>query len=175
MIPDLPPPVVLRDERIVLPPRARIVPVASTLAASLLAALPYVADAPEMPPFGLMLLLAWRLLRPEIWQAWVALPLGAFDDLVSGQPFGSATALWTITMLVLDQTDNRMVWHDYWHDLLNAALALAFCILGGWAIVAFTYGAGSILTMGLSLALAVLGMPLAMRIAARLDRFRLTR
>ena len=34
-----------------------------------------------MPPFGLLVLLAWRLLRPELWRAWVGLPLGLPAEL----------------------------------------------------------------------------------------------
>lgn len=161
--------------RALLPLRARVVPIATALAGSALAALPFVTDMPLLPPFGLLMLLAWRLLRPELWQAWIGLPLGLFDDLMSGQPIGSAMTLWTIVLLALDLSDNRAVWHDYWHDLLIAALALTFCIVGGWATVALTVPAPSLLTMVPQLLLAILLMPLAMRIAARLDRFRLAR
>jgi rod shape-determining protein MreD len=161
--------------RALLPLRARVVPIAATMAGSALAALPFVTDMPLLPPFGLLMLLAWRLLRPELWQAWIGLPLGLFDDLMSGQPIGSAMTLWTIVLLALDLSDNRAVWHDYWHDLLIAALALTFCIAGGWAAVALTVPAPSLLTMVPQLLLAILLMPLAMRIAARLDRFRLAR
>lgn len=161
------------EERVLLPPRARIVPVVSTMAGSMLATLPYVAQAPLLPPFGLLMLLAWRLLRPELWPAWVALPLGAFDDLMSGQPLGSAMTLWTIIFLVLDMTDNRAVWRDYWHDLLSAGVAIAFCLAGGWAVIAFASGAGNILTLAPQYVLSLLCMPMAMRLAARFDRYRL--
>jgi rod shape-determining protein MreD len=166
---------VLPDERLLVPLRARVVPVASTIMGSMLAALPYVGDAPLLPPFGLLMLLGWRLLRPELWQAWVALPLGLFDDLMSGQPLGSGMTLWTIVLLTLDLSENRSVWHDYWHDLLNSAIALGFCLFGGWAVVAFTSGAGNVLTVLPQLAFAILAMPMAIRIVAKLDRYRLTR
>jgi rod shape-determining protein MreD len=161
--------------RALLPLRARVIPIAATMAASALAVLPIVVDAPILPPFGLMMLLAWRLLRPELWPAWIGLPLGLFDDLMSGQPIGSAMALWTFVLLALDLSDNRAVWHDYWHDLLVAALALTFCVAGGWAAVALTAPAPAIVAMAPQLLLAILLMPLTMRIAARLDRLRLDR
>ncbi|HWL48162.1 MAG TPA: rod shape-determining protein MreD, partial [Sphingomonadaceae bacterium] len=106
---------------------------------------------------------------------WVGLPLGLFDDLMSGQPIGSAMALWTIVLLALDLSDNRAIWQDYWHDLLIATFALAFCIAGGWMVVAFTAAAPSLLAMVPQMVLAILLMPSAIRIAARLDRFRLAR
>jgi rod shape-determining protein MreD len=168
-------PIVEQPQR-VLPPLARIVPPASVMAGSTLGALiPWIADAPLLPPFGLLMLLGWRLLRPELWQAWVALPLGAFDDLLSGQPMGSSMALWTAVFLVLDMTDNRAVWHDYWHDLLTATAAIAFCLLGGWGAMLLVGGGGGPLALLPQYVLSVLLMPLAMRTVARLDRFRLQR
>jgi hypothetical protein len=41
-------------------------------------------DDPARPDIGFLVLLTWRLLRPEIWMPTVALALGLFDDLVSG-------------------------------------------------------------------------------------------
>lgn len=158
---------------VALPSRARIVPVATVMAGSLMAILPVIADAPIWPPFGLMLLLAWRLLRPEIWQAWVAIPLGAFDDLFSGQPFGSAIMLWTMALLVLDMMDNRSMWRDYWVEWLVAAIALAFCIVGGWAAVAFTTGGGAVLGVVPQIAISIAAFPCALRLCALLDRWRL--
>ena len=49
------------------PLRTVLVPILSTLAGSAMAILPIIATEPIIPPFGLMLLLAWRLLRPEMW------------------------------------------------------------------------------------------------------------
>lgn len=159
-----------------LPPRARIVPIASVmLACALPAMLPVVAKAPILPPFGLLVLLGWRLLRPELWQAWIGLPLGLWDDLFSGQPMGSAAALWTIVLLVMDFTENRTVWRDYWHDLLTAAAAIAFCLLGGWLAAGAGGGAATLPLLLPQFALSLLAMPIAVRMVARLDRFRLAR
>ncbi|HWW63522.1 MAG TPA: rod shape-determining protein MreD [Sphingomonadaceae bacterium] len=163
------------ETRTLLPLRARVVPIATTMAASALAVLPFVSDTPLLPPFGLLMLLAWRLLRPEMWQAWIGLPLGLFDDLMSGQPLGSAMAVWTMALLALDLSDNRAVWHDYWHDLLVAALILTFCIAAGWLAAAIVAPVAGLQTMVPQLLLSILLMPMAMRIAARLDRFRLAR
>lgn len=68
--------------------------VASILAGSLVTLLPVVATVPFLPPFGLLMFLGWRLLRPGALPVWAAAPLGLFDDLVSGQPLGSAVLLW---------------------------------------------------------------------------------
>jgi rod shape-determining protein MreD len=158
-----------------LPPRARIVPVAATLAGSLLQTLPLVATAPVMPPLGLLMLLAWRLLRPELWPAWVALPLGLFDDLVSGQPLGSATALWTASFLLLDMVDDRLVWRDYWIEWAVAAGLIFFCMGGGWAATAFTAGTGRFEIVVPQLIITILCFPAAVRLCAVLDRWRLRR
>src|SRR3546814_14030046 len=38
-----------------------------------------------LPPFGLMVLLAWRLLRPESLKIWSPVLLGLFDDLLRSE------------------------------------------------------------------------------------------
>lgn len=164
------------DERVrLLPARARIVPIASVMAGSALVCLPLIADAPLMPSFGLLMLLGWRLLRPELWQTWVGLPLGLFDDAMSGQPLGCAMALWTATLLVLDMMDNRAIWRDYWLEWLVAAMAIAICQVGGWAVNVFVFGGGPVLALLPQLLITILCFPLAMRVCAALDRWRLIR
>jgi len=161
------------ERRIALPPRARIVPIASVMAGSLLTILPVIADAPLWPPFGLMMLLGWRLLRPELWQAWIAIPLGAFDDLFSGQPLGSGIMLWTLTLLVLDMMDNPAMWRDYWVEWLVGAIALAFCLAGGAAVVTLTTGGSVLMPVLPQIAISVAAFPFFLRLCALLDRWRL--
>lgn len=158
-----------------LPRRARWVPVLTVMIGSLATTLPFVADWPMLPPFGLLLLLAWRLLRPEMWPAWIALPLGLFDDLFSGQPLGSAMALWTMVFVAFDMMDNRAVWRDYWMDWLAAAAAILFCLVGGVAFVAFTTGGGHLLAIVPQAVITILLFPAVMRLCAALDRWRLAR
>jgi rod shape-determining protein MreD len=158
-----------------LPLRAYIVPVVSTIAGSATAALPIVADAPVLPPFGLMMALGWRLLRPEIWRAWMALPLGLADDLLTGMPLGSGPMVLTICFLAFDAMDTRLIWRDYWQDWLITAGALAFCMVGGWAIIRFDGGSGSIALLMPQLAVAILCVPATVRVCAGLDAWRLRR
>lgn len=84
-------------------------PVVTVMLGSMLTILPVIAQSPAMPPFGLLVLLAWRLLRPELWRAWVGLPLGLFDDMMSGQPIGSAMFLWTVMLIGIDAIEHRLV------------------------------------------------------------------
>jgi len=135
--------------------------------------LPIVAQAPILPPFGLMVFVAWRLLRPDIWPLWIGLPFGLFDDIMSGQPLGSAVFLWTIILLALEVETRRNFWRDYWHDWLMGLLAIIFALLGGWIFVRFA-GSGTALVqivpqIGYSIAL----FPLVIRLCAALDRWRL--
>jgi rod shape-determining protein MreD len=155
--------------------RMRAVPIASTLAGSAVATLPLVTLAPALPPFGLLMALAWRLLRPEMWPAWIALPLGIADDLITGAPVGSAATLWTIAFLGIDIADSRPMWRDHWLDWWIAAAAILFCGFGAWAIDRFTAGGGNILPMLPQLVLSILCFPAAAWLCARLDRWRLRR
>ena len=41
-----------------------------------------------------------------------------------GNPLGSGMILWTLTLLVFDLAENRMIWRDYWFDWLVATGAV---------------------------------------------------
>ncbi|WP_294394323.1 rod shape-determining protein MreD [uncultured Sphingomonas sp.] len=157
------------------PLRLWLVPIAATLAGSAMALLPFVANTALLPPFGLLMALGWRLLRPEMWPAWMALPLGLADDLMSGAPLGSAAALWTIIFLAIDLADTRPMWRDFWLDWMIAGAALLFGIVGAAAIDRFTANGGPVLPAFSQILLAILLFPPVARLCARLDRWRLRR
>ena len=155
------------------PARLWLVPVLSTLAGSALSVSPFVVTVPLMPPLGLLMLVAWRLLRPEMWGAWVALPLGLADDLIVGAPLGSGMAVWTIVLLGLDVADHRLLWRDYWADWGLAIAALSFATLAAWAIALFSGGAGPPWTAAVQALFAALLFPTAARLCRMLDKWRL--
>ncbi|WP_129586287.1 rod shape-determining protein MreD [Sphingomonas montana] len=151
---------------------ARAVPPVTTLLASLLTGvLPIVADAPALPPFGLLVVLGWRLLRPELWRAWMALPLGLADDLLTGQAPGTAMAGWTIVFLVLDVVDERFLFRDYMLDWAIAAVAICVCIIG--ALLASGQTIAQLPLFLPQMALSILCFPLVERLCAAIDRWRL--
>src|ERR1700741_809642 len=154
--------------------RGQVLPVFSTIVGSATVVLPLVATAPVMPPFGLLMLLSWRLLRPELWPVWIGLPLGLVDDLFSGQPIGSAMLLWTVVLLGIDLADRRMVWRDYWQDWLIAAGPSIFCLWGGLVTANATGGDGKVLHIVPQILLSVLIFPAVARFCALLDRWRLS-
>ncbi|HEX8379428.1 MAG TPA: rod shape-determining protein MreD [Allosphingosinicella sp.] len=155
--------------------RRQWVPILSTLAAALLALFPFVANWAIVPDFAYLVLLAWRLLRPEMWQAQMALPLGLFNDLVAGLPVGQSMALWTLTFLILDIVDSRVGWRDYWMDWLFAAAAILFYTAGGWYVARQMGAAAPFSVMWPQLALSVFAYPLVARLVVTLDRWRLQR
>lgn len=153
--------------------RVRVVPVLATMLASLATILPMIATAPLMPPAGFVMLLAWRLLRPELWPVWIGIPLGLFDDIFSGQPIGTAMSLWTIALLIFDLIDSYVIWRDYWIDWLLAAIALTLYVIAGYW---FSGQRGSPMELGVlipQILLSILIFPLFVRICVRLDRWRL--
>lgn len=154
--------------------RGRILPILTTIFGSATVILPVIADSPILPPFGLLMLLAWRLLRPELWPVWIGIPLGLIDDLFSGQPIGSAVLLWTTSLLILDLVDTRLVWRDYWQDWLIAAGAIMFCLVGGILTANAVGGNGNILLIVPQLGLSILIYPMIARLCALLDRWRLS-
>ncbi len=155
--------------------RRRYVPLVSTIAAMLMSLLPIVASALWVPNIGFLVLLTWRLMRPEIWSAQVALALGLAGDLISGAPLGQSMLLWTLIFLGLDYADSLLGVRDYWLDWLLAAAAILFHSAGVWYIALLLGAKVSIWLMVPQLCLAILAYPLAARIVLRLDRWRLMR
>ncbi|MEQ1687023.1 MAG: rod shape-determining protein MreD [Sphingopyxis sp.] len=161
------------DETLVaLPIKMRLVPIGTILIASALVTLPFSANAPLMPPFGFMMLLSWRMLRGDIWPVWIGIPLGLFDDLVSGQPVGSAVALWTVTMLAMEAIDRRIIWRDFWIDWALAAAGLAIFLVAGAALARAGDWSHIIALVGPQFLWSAMLIPLLMRLAALLDGWR---
>ena len=157
------------------PLRTVLVPVLSTLAGSTMSLLPIVATEPLMPPLGLMMLLAWRLLRPEIWPAWAALPLGLADDLLSGHYLGTAMLLWTLSFLVLEWVDQLLRWRDAWIEWALATAAIILIGIADWALSQTITNITSVLTIVPQTLEAILLFPSALRVTAWLDGWRLKR
>ena len=162
-----------RIERHQSPMKILLIPIFAVMAGSMVTVLPFFSDSPLLPPMGYMMLLAWRLMRPGIWPAWVGLPFGLFDDLYSGQPFGSAALLWSLTMLVIEIVDSRVIWRDHVQDWFLATVAIALTILGGVAVSGLAYWAPKMSIIVPQILISILLFPLVVRLCARLDNWRL--
>ena len=146
-------------------------PALTVMAASALIVVPIIASFPLLPPFGLLMLLGWRLARDEALPVWAPLLLGAFDDLLSGQPVGSAMLLWTLAYIAIDLFDTRLVARDFWQDWLLAAGGIAGCLIFG-RLVATPLSAHVDTLLLLQMAVSVMLYPVAALIIAWLDRER---
>ncbi len=152
-----------------------VMPVVSVAVASALQGLAWTVSGPVLPPLGYMTFIAWRLLRSDLWPAWIGLPLGAWDDLVTGQPLGSAMAIWTATGLALDISDVRLVWRDLLLDWIIAAVAVAAALIIG-AVFARAGSMTEIFRLiAPQLFASIFILPAIMWIVARLDRWRIRR
>jgi rod shape-determining protein MreD len=138
--------------------------------------LPIVSSTGWWPDWGLLMLIAWRLLRADAWPAWWAAPLGFANDLILGNPIGLSVALWAAIMIAMDILDRRTMWRDYWIEWAIAVLFIALAELAQWRIAALL-GAPVPLSMsaGPASLVSVLCFPVAAFIAAKLDRWRLGR
>ena len=150
-------------------PRAIWLAPLSVALGSMMTLLPIVATVPFLPPFGLMILLGWRLVRGDSTKVWMPVPLGLFDDAISGQPFGSAMLLWTVCVLVIDIIDTRLVWRDFWQDWLIASGAIAFFLIAGRLLAAPFYAhVDTALLFQILIAVAL--FPVIARFCALMDR-----
>lgn len=140
---------------------------------SLAPLLPLVASAPVVPPLGFLFLMAWQQLRPGLFPVWAGLPLGLFDDLFSGQPLGSAMALWSVATIGMDYFEARFPWRGFALDWLLAALVIAVYLMLALFVANLAGGAAPVRVLWPQLVVAVLVYPLAARIVGAADRFRL--
>lgn len=164
-----------RIGRVHSPIRAYSVPSLSILIASLVPILFMASAVPLIPPLGFLMLLGWRLVRPGLLPIWAGFPLGLFDDLFSGQPFGSAILLWSITMITIELIENQLPRRNFAQDWLIFGV-----IILSYIYVAAIFSGGEIATpVMLATApqalLSVLVFPIIARMVARLDRLRLKR
>lgn len=157
------------------PIRATIVPWISILLASFLQVIPVAAALPILPPLGLMVLLGWRLFRPGLIPVWAGFPLGLFDDLYSGQPFGSAIMLWSVAMLVIEIIEARLPWRSFMLDWGIASAILTVYLFAAAALSGATIAAPLFLAMVPQLILSIVLIPAVSGLISWLDRIRLQR
>ena len=149
------------------------IPIASVVMASMITTLPILTTQPILPPFGFLMFLAWRLMRPGLLPVWSGVPFGLADDIFSGQPFGSAGLLWSLAMLIIEIIDSRAIWRDYVQDWLIAALLVIAVLAGGLGISGLAHAAPEPVVLVPQVTLSILLYPLVVRICARLDSWRL--
>lgn len=162
-----------RINRAPLPVLAVGTPWALVMLGSLAPLLPLVASAPVVPPLGFLFLMAWQQLRPGLFPVWAGLPLGLFDDLFSGQPMGSAMALWSVATIGMDYFEARFPWRGFALDWLLAALVIAVYLMLALYFANLAGGATPVRVLMPQLAVAILAYPMAARIVGWADRFRL--
>ena len=151
--------------------RARALPWATVMGGSLVTIIPVIASVPLLPSFGLLMLLAWRLLAPLALRMWTPALLGLFDDLVSGQPLGSSMLLWQLGFFLIALVDQRTMFRDFWQDWLIAAGVILFVIACG-RFLAVPFGAPVDPVLLCQAMIAILTFPLAARFVAWIDRKR---
>ena len=154
---------------------ANSVPWAAIMVGSVLPIFFIAAALPMVPPLGFLLLLAWRLVRPGLLPVWAGFPLGLFDDLFSGQPFGFAILTWSMVMLVIEFVETRWPWRAFWQDWFTAGILVAGYIVAGWLLSGASPTMPSLVALVPQLVFSILLFPIFARIVARLDRLRLRR
>jgi rod shape-determining protein MreD len=154
---------------------AAFVPVASVTAAMLLCALPIVAQSGWFPDFGFLMLIAWRLLRGDVWPSWWAAPLGLLNDLLTGAPVGLSVTVWTAAMVALDLLDRRTIWRDYWIEWALASLLILFDEAAQWQVAAWMGAPVPFSFMFPPILISIAAFPIAAWLVGRLDHWRLGR
>jgi len=163
-----------RINRAPSPVLAIAIPWASVMLASIVPTWFLIASAPVLPPFGFLMLISWRQLRPGVLPVWAGLPLGLVDDLYSGQPMGSAILLWSVACIVLDIIETRLPWRNFATEWLVASGLISAYIFLSLAVANIAGASTHLLVVVPQIVVSALLYPLLGRIVAALDRFRLT-
>jgi len=150
-------------------------PWVSIMVGSVLPIFPITAAIPLVPPLGFLMLLSWRMLRPGLLPVWAGFPLGMFDDLFSGQPFGSAIALWSLAMLAVEAIETRFPWRSFMLDWATAGTLLVSYIVAGAVFSGADLTGPMVLALLPQLVVSIVLFPAISRVVARLDRYRLMR
>lgn len=151
------------------------VPWVSVMLLSLVPFLPVIAPAPVLPPFAFLALLSWRFLRPGLFPPWAGLPLGLFDDLYSGQPFGSGILLFSLALLAVELFEVRFPWRNFLLDWLSAAVLILAYLLLAAVISGERIATLQLQILGPQAVVSVLLFPIVARLVALLDGLRLMR
>jgi rod shape-determining protein MreD len=154
---------------------ALAVPWITILLASIAPMLPFIPGIAIVPPLGFMMMVAWKLMRPEQLPTWAGFPLGAFDDLFSGQPFGSAILLWSLAMIAMEVGEARFPWRNFVQDWLASGVLVATYLVMASILSGTGAGFTHIPYLLPQLLLSLMLFPIIARIIAILDRFRLLR
>lgn len=151
------------------------IPWVTILMASLAPMLPIIPPAPTLPPFAYIFFLAWRLARPGLLPLWAGLPLGLFDDLYSGQMFGSGILLFSVTMIAIELIELRFPWRGFWQDWAVASIFITIFIAVGALFSGAALSLNQLVVLLPQLAFSIFLYPVIARIVSMLDRLRLTR
>nr|WP_137678484.1 rod shape-determining protein MreD [Parerythrobacter lutipelagi] len=152
-----------------------LVPIISTMLASLVPVFFISGALPYIPPLGFMVLMSWCFVRPGIFPVWIGFPLGLFDDLFSGQPFGSAILLWSVAMIAIEIIEARFPWRNFLQDWLTLTGFLAVYIFATAILSGTDLDWPVLLALLPQILISIILLPVLARMVARLDRLRLTR
>ncbi|WP_374413145.1 rod shape-determining protein MreD [Novosphingobium colocasiae] len=162
-----------RINRAPSPVLARGVPWLTVMLCSMVPGWLLIASAPVLPPFGFLAFVAWVQLRPGLLPIWAGLPLGLFDDLFNGQPFGSSVLLWSLSSNLLDYVERKLPWRNFLTEWLVAAALIAAYLLAGALLAHLDGGAAIAGVLAPQIVIAVLAYPIVARAVGTADRFRL--
>lgn len=157
------------------PVLAYAIPPLSIIFASILPTLFVASAAPLLPPLGFLALMAWRIVRPGLLPIWAGFPLGAVNDLFSGQPFGSAILLWSLAMMGYEIIDSRFPLRSFGQEWFNLTVAAVIYLFSAALFSGATLTLPMLTSILPQLLLSALLIPIIARMVARLDKLRLLR
>lgn len=120
---------------------AATVPLCLALFGSLVANFPvsFTGGALPAPLFGIMPVIFWGLLRPDLMPPWAALVAGLAEDLLSGSPPGIWAASFVAAYVFVDRQRDVLAGLAGFGAIIGFAAALFVAMASAFAIVAIYY------------------------------------
>lgn len=133
---------------------------------SLTATFPLLSDLPILPPLGFLAFVIWRLLAPDLLPPWCVIGFGAFDDLVSGNPLGTAILLWTVAALLLPWAERVFLFRTWRQDWMIGSAAAIVYLTALWLLSPMNGGSPvPPTTLLIPAVLSLLAVPTGIRLA----------
>ena len=98
-----------------------------------------------------------------------------FDDLYSGQPFGSGVLLFSLTLIAIELIEIRFPWRNFWLDWLTASAILIVYLVAAAVLSGAELSLVQLRVIAPQIVLSVVLFPVVARLVAQLDRLRLMR
>lgn len=146
------------------------IPAATVFVSMLLMMLPFPLAIGALPNMALLFVIIWAILQPRLMPVWLAFLLGLLHDMISGMAPGHMGLIFTIAVAAVRLAEARFDVHNLVVDWAFTAVVVLFTTFLSWQLWAFVGMPATLWPMLVQAALTIASYPVAIAIAAHLQR-----